>query len=209
MPYSPIESRNRPIRRGGRANPARFDPSTSVSSLRRSSSGEGTMTITAPPSDKMIYLGAARVDLDAERIFGPDGRAATLRPRSFAAPRFPIASEGRLVAKDALRSRVWPGLTVTGDSLMRCIGEIRERQRPGSGRRRSCPGRRRSGQAGGRARRGPVLLEPCQRVAIGRARCDPGRGGRGEGLRLFGRRFSASLKQRPREAPSEKDIPCP
>ncbi len=84
------------------------------------------MTTTATPSDRMVYLGAARVDLDAERVFGPDGRATTLRPQSFAVLRLLIARTGRLVTKDELLEAVWPGLIVTDDSLVQCIGEIRK-----------------------------------------------------------------------------------
>ena len=84
------------------------------------------MTTTATPSDRMVYLGAARVDLDAERVFGPDGRAATLRPQTFAVLRHLIANAGRLVTKDELQNAVWPGIVVTDDSLVQCIGEIRK-----------------------------------------------------------------------------------
>ncbi len=84
------------------------------------------MTTTATPSDRMVYLGAARVDLDAERIFGPEGRPTTLRPQSFAVLRLLIANMGRLVTKDELQNAVWPGIVVTDDSLVQCIGEIRK-----------------------------------------------------------------------------------
>jgi adenylate cyclase len=84
------------------------------------------MTTTARPSDRMVHLGAARVDLDAERVLGPDGQAVTLRPQSFAVLRLLIANVGRLVTKDELQSAVWPGIVVTDDSLVQCIGEIRK-----------------------------------------------------------------------------------
>jgi adenylate cyclase len=84
------------------------------------------MTTTATPSDKMVSLGAARVDLGAEQVFGPDGRATTLRPQSFAVLRLLIAKVGRLVTKDELQNAVWPGIVVTDDSLVQCIGEIRK-----------------------------------------------------------------------------------
>lgn len=84
------------------------------------------MTTTVIPSGGMVYLGAARVDLDSERVFGPDGQAATLRPQSFAVLRLLIANVGRLVTKDELQNAVWPGIVVTDDSLVQCIGEVRK-----------------------------------------------------------------------------------
>ncbi len=84
------------------------------------------MTARETPSDRIVRLGAARVDLEAERVVGPDGRAVTLRPQSFAVLRLLIANTGRLVTKDALQEAVWPGIAVTDDSLVQCIGEIRK-----------------------------------------------------------------------------------
>lgn len=84
------------------------------------------MSAMAAPSDRIVALGAARVDLDAERVVGPDGRTRTLRPQSFAVLRLLIANSGRLVAKNELQEAVWPGLIVTDDSLVQCIGEIRK-----------------------------------------------------------------------------------
>lgn len=83
------------------------------------------MTATAAPSDRIVPLGAGRVDLDAEKVVGPDGRATTLRPQSFAVLRFLVANPGRLVTKDELQEAVWAGISVTDDSLVQCIGEIR------------------------------------------------------------------------------------
>lgn len=80
----------------------------------------------AAPADRIVALGDARVDLDAERVVGPDGRVATLRPQSFAVLRLLIANTGRLVTKDELHESVWPGIIVTDDSLVQCIGEIRK-----------------------------------------------------------------------------------
>lgn len=83
------------------------------------------MTATIAPLNSIVHLGAARVDLDAERVVGPDGQEATLRPQSFAVLRLLIARTGRLVTKDELQAAVWPGVIVTDDSLVQCIGEIR------------------------------------------------------------------------------------
>ncbi len=84
------------------------------------------MTAAAAPSERIVSLGAARVDLDAEQVVGPDGRATALRPQSFAVLRLLVANPGRLVTKDELQAAVWPGISVTDDSLVQCIGEIRK-----------------------------------------------------------------------------------
>lgn len=78
------------------------------------------------PSDSIVHLGAAIVDLGAERVVGPDGRATALRPQSFAVLRLLIDRTGQLVTKDELQKAVWPGVIVTDDSLVQCIGEIRK-----------------------------------------------------------------------------------
>ena len=36
-----------------------------------------------------------------------------------------VENPGRLVTKDELMQAVWPGVAVTDDSLVQCIGEIR------------------------------------------------------------------------------------
>jgi TolB-like protein/Flp pilus assembly protein TadD len=82
--------------------------------------------MVAAHSDRIVSLGAARVDLDAERVTGPDGRAVALRPQTFAVLKLLIANPGRLVTKDELQTAVWPGIAVTDDSLVQCIGEIRK-----------------------------------------------------------------------------------
>lgn len=84
------------------------------------------MTARATPSGGIVSLGAARVDLDAERVVGPGGRTAAVRPQSFAVLRLLIANAGRLVTKEELQEAVWPGVIVTDDSLVQCIGEIRK-----------------------------------------------------------------------------------
>ncbi|HET9067646.1 MAG TPA: winged helix-turn-helix domain-containing protein [Amaricoccus sp.] len=82
--------------------------------------------MVAAHPDRIVSLGAARVDLDAERVTGPDGRAVALRPQTFAVLKLLIANPGRLVTKDELQTAVWPGIAVTDDSLVQCIGEIRK-----------------------------------------------------------------------------------
>lgn len=48
-----------------------------------------------------------------------------LRPKSFELLRFMVERSGRLLAKAQLLDAIWPNVTVTEDSLTRCISEIR------------------------------------------------------------------------------------
>ncbi|MBV8192125.1 MAG: winged helix-turn-helix domain-containing protein [Alphaproteobacteria bacterium] len=48
-----------------------------------------------------------------------------LRPKSFAVLRYLVENSGRLVAKDELMAIVWPNVTVTDESLTRCISDVR------------------------------------------------------------------------------------
>jgi TolB-like protein len=48
-----------------------------------------------------------------------------LRPKSFEVLRFLIENEGRLVSRDDLLNAVWPGVTVTEESLTQCVSEVR------------------------------------------------------------------------------------
>ncbi len=73
----------------------------------------------------LVMLGRVKVDLAAERFIDPSGRDCGLRPQAFAVLRHLIANPGRLVTKDELMQAVWPGVAVTDDSLVQCIGEIR------------------------------------------------------------------------------------
>ncbi|MBP7000893.1 winged helix-turn-helix domain-containing protein [Amaricoccus sp.] len=73
-----------------------------------------------------VRIGRAVIDLDAGRVVDPAGQAAALRPQAFAVLRHLIANPGRLVTKDELMEAVWPGIAVTDDSLVQCVGEIRK-----------------------------------------------------------------------------------
>src|SRR3974390_2412372 len=68
----------------------------------------------------------AKVTLDLARgeIRGADG-AIELRPKSFDVLRYLVTNAGRLVTKDELLQAIWPDVTVTEESLSRCISDIR------------------------------------------------------------------------------------
>ena len=50
---------------------------------------------------------------------------AELRPKSFEVLRYLTEHPGRVVSKEEVVAAVWPDVTVTDDSLIRCISEVR------------------------------------------------------------------------------------
>jgi hypothetical protein len=52
-------------------------------------------------------------------------RSHELRPKSFEVLRYLVEHADRVVSKDELLAAVWPNVTVTEDSLTRCISEVR------------------------------------------------------------------------------------
>lgn len=54
-----------------------------------------------------------------------DGAEVSLRPKTFAVLQFLVDNSGRLVSKDELMTAVWPDVTVTDDTLVQSIGELR------------------------------------------------------------------------------------
>lgn len=53
------------------------------------------------------------------------GREITLRPKSFDVLRFLVENAGRLVSREEVLTAVWPGLTVSEESLTQCVSEVR------------------------------------------------------------------------------------
>jgi adenylate cyclase len=64
------------------------------------------------------------LDLDRLRLRGPDGEA-DLRPKSFEVLRYLVEHSGRVVGKEEVIKAVWPNVTVTDESLTRCISDVR------------------------------------------------------------------------------------
>jgi adenylate cyclase len=52
-------------------------------------------------------------------------KSVELRPKSFELLRYLVERSGRLLSKDELLKAIWPNVTVTEDSLTRCISDIR------------------------------------------------------------------------------------
>jgi adenylate cyclase len=65
--------------------------------------------------------------LDLERCsLRRGGENLRLRPKAFDVLRYLAEHPGRLITKDELIERLWPGIHVTDDSLVQCIGDIRQ-----------------------------------------------------------------------------------
>src|SRR6185295_485358 len=54
-----------------------------------------------------------------------DGTEIGLRPKTFSVLQYLVENEGRLVTKDELFAAVWPNLSVTDDTLVQSIVELR------------------------------------------------------------------------------------
>ena len=75
-----------------------------------------------PPS--ALRFGSFVLDLERLCLRGPTGEVE-LRPKSFEVLRYLAERARRVVPKESLIGAVWPDVTVTDDSLTRCIGEVR------------------------------------------------------------------------------------
>jgi len=58
-------------------------------------------------------------------LIQPDGTQVTLRAKSLAVFKYLADRPGTVVNKEELIAAVWPGVTVTDDSLTQCIADIR------------------------------------------------------------------------------------
>jgi formylglycine-generating enzyme required for sulfatase activity len=76
--------------------------------------------------DRVLHF--SRFALDLRRGCLRDERGEIeLRPKAFAVLRYLLDNNGRLVPKQELFEAVWPGVTVSEDSLVQCIRELRDR----------------------------------------------------------------------------------
>ncbi|MGE3872728.1 MAG: winged helix-turn-helix domain-containing protein, partial [Parvibaculaceae bacterium] len=64
-------------------------------------------------------------DLNSESLRGPDGGTVRVRPQAFATLRYLLQNPNRLVTKAELMHAVWRGTSVTDDSLVQCVHELR------------------------------------------------------------------------------------
>jgi DNA-binding winged helix-turn-helix (wHTH) protein/TolB-like protein len=76
-------------------------------------------------SAQTVALNGVTADFGSETLRDKSGATIDLRPQAFAVLRYLWEHPGRLVTKDELMQAVWPGLSVTDDSLVQCVHEIR------------------------------------------------------------------------------------
>lgn len=72
-----------------------------------------------------VALNGHRFDLEANELLDQAGERIPLRPQCLAVLRCLVGSAGRVVDRADLMRAVWPGVVVTDDSLVQCIGELR------------------------------------------------------------------------------------
>ena len=72
-----------------------------------------------------LRLNGYTLDLDQAQLFDLHGRPVELRPQALAVLLELGRQHGELVTKRDLSARVWPGVSVTEDSLVQCVVEIR------------------------------------------------------------------------------------
>ncbi len=81
------------------------------------------MVDKAPP--QRVRIGSCLFDPARAELLGPDGAPVHLRPRAMRLLEVLLAQAGRVVTRDDLIAAVWPGVVVTDDSLVQCVGDIR------------------------------------------------------------------------------------
>src|SRR5438105_4352836 len=72
-----------------------------------------------------LLLNGHRLDLDRAQLFDLRGQPVELRPQAMAVLLELGRRHGELVTRRDLSARVWPGVSVTDDSLVQCVVEIR------------------------------------------------------------------------------------
>ena len=72
-----------------------------------------------------LRLNGYLLDLEQGDLRDPRGRRVQLRPQALAVLLELARRPGELITKSDLNARVWPGVSVTDDSLVQCVVEIR------------------------------------------------------------------------------------
>lgn len=81
------------------------------------------MNLANQPS---LVLNGVEFDFDAGLLRGRDGKDIPLRPQSLAVLKHLVANANHVVTKEELLDTIWPGISVTDNSLTQCISEIRK-----------------------------------------------------------------------------------
>lgn len=83
------------------------------------------MRVTVRIMTRSGQSGSFSLDLDRLSLHTSSGEIS-LRPKSFEVLRYLVEHRGRVVTKEEVLSAVWSDVTVTEESLTRCISEIRQ-----------------------------------------------------------------------------------
>jgi DNA-binding winged helix-turn-helix (wHTH) protein/Tfp pilus assembly protein PilF len=75
-------------------------------------------------SDSLRFEGFT-LDLARAALFDAEGRAVSLRPKSFDVLVHLVRHAGRVVGREELLDAVWPDVTVTEESVTQCMREVR------------------------------------------------------------------------------------
>ncbi len=85
------------------------------------------MKAALPAASSADAIGFDRFTIDLRRgCLCLDDSEIKLRPKSFAVLLYLAENAGRLVAKDEIIQAVWPSVTVTDESLTRCVSDVRQ-----------------------------------------------------------------------------------
>jgi DNA-binding winged helix-turn-helix (wHTH) protein/TolB-like protein len=76
------------------------------------------------PAHQIRYFDKFALDLTRGCLRGGSGEIK-LRPKAFEVLKYLVENNGRLINKDELISSIWTGASVTDDSLVQCLKEIR------------------------------------------------------------------------------------
>ncbi len=74
----------------------------------------------------VVALNGFRFDLDANELLDGQGEYLQLRPQCLGVLRCLVQKAGQVVTKEELMHAVWPGMIVTDDSLVQCVGALRQ-----------------------------------------------------------------------------------
>ena len=75
--------------------------------------------------DRLI-LNGRKIDLQCGSVRDDAGYSTTLRPQTVEVLKVLAAKPGKIVSKDELMQAVWKDITVSDDSLVQCVIEIRK-----------------------------------------------------------------------------------
>ena len=73
---------------------------------------------------KTLPIGQAVFDLSRDLLLDGSGRVVPLRRKSFDLLKLLVQNLGRTVPRQELLDAIWPGVTVTEESVTQCVREV-------------------------------------------------------------------------------------